>query len=141
MSAKNFSTAQFGAFSEATATGLYVNDISYSYESEKVDLKNHISNTVGFTLTDDKTNIKLSGAVITKGTGIIPSIASVIVLANSTGNSLTLNSDGIFTTPIANAGVVVIGSELKRVNDNFETGDLTAIFHPLTATNAVVTID
>jgi hypothetical protein len=140
MAARNFSLARYGTVDETSATGIYLGEISYDYSSEKIDMKNHIGSTVGFTLGDPKTDIKLSGVVTTKTAGFTPSIASVIVLANSSADTLSLNSKGIFGTPVANAGVVVIGASLKRTNSDFETGDMSAIYHPEVVTNAPVSL-
>lgn len=140
MAAKNFSLSQFGAVDDASATGLYVGELSYSYKSDKVDIKNHCGSTVGFTLADDRTDIKCSGVVVTKTAGITPSIASVITLANTAANSLTLTTKSIFSTPVANAGTVVIGAELKRANSEHETGDIECVYHPGVTTNAPVTV-
>lgn len=140
MSAKNFSLAQYGAASDSSSTGLYIGSIAYAYGANKVDLKDHTDSTVGFTLADDKTDVTLSGAVVAKTTGLVPAIGGVIVLANSTINSLTLNSKGLFTTPVANAGVVVTGATMTRTNSDFESGDVTAVFHPGVTTNAPVSV-
>lgn len=140
MAARNFSLARFGTVDESTATGLFLGEISYDYSSDKVDIKDHISSTVGFTLSDPKTEIKLSGVVTTKTAGFTPAIASVLTLANSSADGLGLSSKGIFGTPVTNAGVVVLGASLKRVNSDFETGDLSAIYHPGVVTNAPVSL-
>lgn len=140
MGARNFSLAQYGAIDDATATGLYVGNISYAYEVDKVDLKNHIASTVGFTLADDRTTVSISGAVVSKTAGIVPAIAGVITLANTSANSLTLTTKGIFSTPVANAGIVVIGATLTRANSEYETGDISAIYHPGVTTNAPVSL-
>lgn len=140
MSAKNFSLAQYGAVSDSSSTGLYIGSIAYAYGANKVDLKDHTDSTVGFTLADDKTDVTLSGAVVAKTTGLVPAIGGVIVLANSTANSLTLNSKGLFTTPVANAGVVVTGATMTRTNSDFESGDVTAVFHPGVTTSAPVSV-
>ena len=140
MAARNFSLARFGTVDESSATGLFLGEITYDYQADKVDVKNHISSTVGFTLADPRTDVKISGAVTTKTAGMTPAIASVLTLANSTADTLGLNSKGIFGTPVANAGVVVYGGTLKRVNSDFETGDLSGIFHPEVVTNAPVSL-
>lgn len=140
MGARNFSVAQYGTIDDVTASGLYVGQIAYSYEADKVELRNHINSTVGFTLADDRTSITLSGAVAAKTTGMVPAIASVITLANTAANSLTLTTKGIFSTPVANAGIVVIGATLTRANSEFETGDISAIYHPGVTTNAPVSL-
>jgi hypothetical protein len=41
---------------------------------------------------------------------------------------------------VGNAATVITGVSLKRVNSDFETGDIKAIYNPLIATNAPVTI-
>jgi len=140
MAARNFSLARFGTVDESTATGLFLGEISYDYSSDKVDVKNHISSTVGFTLADPKTDIKFSGVVTTKTAGFTPALASVLTLANSTADTLGLNSKGIFGAPVANAGVVIIGASLKRTNSDYENGDATGIFHPEVVTNSPVSI-
>jgi hypothetical protein len=140
MAARNFSLARFGTVDESTATGLYLGEITYDYSSDKTDIKNHINSTVGFTLSDPKTEVKMSGVVTTKTAGFTPALASVLTLANSTADTLGLNSKGIFGTPVANAGVVIIGGSLKRSNSEYETGDCTGIFHPEAVTNAPVSL-
>jgi len=140
MAARNFSLAHYGAADDSSATGLYVGDVTYDYKADKVDLKNHIGSTVGFTLADDQTGVKLSGAVVSKTVGLTPAIASVITLANTSANSLTLTTKGIYSTPVANAGIVVIGASLKRANSEFETGDIDAVYHPGVTTNAPVSL-
>lgn len=140
MAARNFSLAQYGAVNDETATGLYIGKISYGYKADKIDLKNHISSTVGFTLSDDMVDVKLSGAIVTKTAGMTPAIASVITLANTSANTLTLTTKGIFSTPVANAGIVVVGASLERSNSEFETGDIDAVYHPGVITNSPVSL-
>jgi hypothetical protein len=140
MAARNFSLARFGTVDDTSATGLFLGEITYDYQSDKVDVKNHIGSTVGFTLADPRTDVKISGVVTTKTAGMTPAIASVLSLANTTADTLTLTTKGIFGSPVANAGVVVYGASLKRVNSDFETGDLSAIFHPEVVTNAPVSL-
>lgn len=57
MAARNFSLAHYGVTNDETATGLYVGKISYGYKADKVDLKNHIGRTVGFSLADDMVDV------------------------------------------------------------------------------------
>lgn len=140
MGARNFSLAMYGAADDVTATGLYIGSISYGYEVDKVDLKNHIASTVGFTLADDRTTVQFSGAVVIKTTGIVPALASVVALANTSANSLTVTTKGIFSTPVANAGTVITAATLQRTNSEYETGDLTGMYHPGAATNAPVSL-
>ena len=136
MAARNFSLARFGTVDETAATGLFLGEITYDYQADKVDVKNHISSTVGFTLADPRTDIKISGVVTTKTAGMTPAIASVLALANSSNDTLGLDDNSLFGTPVTNAGVVVYGASLKRVNSDFETGDLSAIYHTEVVTNA-----
>jgi hypothetical protein len=140
MAARNFSLAQYGAINDQTATGIYIGSIAYAYAANKVDLKDHTDSTVGFSLADDKTDVTISGAIVAKTTGLVPAIGGVLTLANSAANSLTLNSKGLFTTPVANAGVVVTGATMTRTNSDFESGDITAVFHPGVTTNAPVSV-
>lgn len=140
MSATNFSLAKYGVENDATATGLFVGDIGYDFKVNKVDIKNHIDQTVGFTLADDQVGIKLGGVVVTKTAGMTPALASVITLANTSAHSLTLTTKHTFTTPVANAGTVVIGMSLKRANSEHETGESECVFHPGVTTNAPVVV-
>jgi hypothetical protein len=140
MAARNFSLTRFGTVDESTATGLFLGEITYDYQSDKVDVKNHIGSTVGFTLADPRTDMKMSGVVTTKTAGMTPSLASVLTVLNSSNDTLNLNTKGIFGTAVANAGVVVYAASLKRVNSDFETGDISAIFHPEVVTNAPVSL-
>jgi hypothetical protein len=136
MAARNFSLARFGTVDESSATGLFLGEITYDYQSDKVDVKNHIGSTVGFTLADPRTDVKISGVVTTKSAGMTPAIASVLSLANTSADSLAVTTKGIFGTAVGSAGVVVYAATLKRANSDFETGDLSAIFHPEVATNS-----
>lgn len=140
MAARNFSLSRFGTVDESSATGLFLGEIAYDYSSDMVPVKNHISTTVGFTLADPKTEVKFSGVVTTKTAGFTPALASVLTLANSSADTLGLNSKGIFGTPVANAGVVVTAASLKRVNSDYEAGDCTGTFYPEVVTNAPVSL-
>jgi hypothetical protein len=136
MAARNFSLTRFGTVDDSSATGLFLGEITYDYQSDKVDVKNHIGSTVGFTLADPRTDVKISGVVTTKTAGMTPAIASVLSLANTSADSLAVTTKGIFGTAVGSAGVVVYAATLKRANSDFETGDLSAIFHPEVATNS-----
>jgi len=127
MAARNFSLTRFGTVDESSATGLFLGEITYDYQSDKVDVKNHISSTVGFTLADPRTDIKMSGVVTTKTAGMTPAIASVLTLANTSADSLAVTTKGIFGTAVGNAGTVIYGASLKRMNSDFETGDLSGL--------------
>jgi hypothetical protein len=136
MAARNFSLTRFGTVDDSSATGLFLGEITYDYQSDKVDVKNHIGSTVGFTLADPRTDVKISGVVTTKTAGMTPAIASVLSLANTSADSLAVTTKGIFGSAVGSAGVVVYAATLKRANSDFETGDLSAIFHPEVATNS-----
>jgi hypothetical protein len=82
----------------------------------------------------------MSGVVTTKTAGMTPAIASVLTLLNSSNDTLGLNTKGIFGSAVANAGVVVYAASLKRTNSDFETGDISAIFHPEVVTNSPVSL-
>jgi hypothetical protein len=140
MAASNFSLTKFGLTEDVTATGLFVGDINYDFKVDKVDVKNHIGTTVGFTLSDDQISIKCSGVITTKTAGMTPALASVISFANTSAHSLTLTTKHTFSTAVANAGTVVIGMSLKRVNSEHETGDIDTIYHPGVTTNAPVSV-
>jgi len=140
MPAKNFSLAGYGATDDVTSTGLYIGEVSWTNEADKVDLKNHVGTTIGFTLADPRVQVKCSGAIVSKTVGIVPAVASVIVLANTAANTQTLTTKNHFATPVANAGTVVLGGTFKRASSEYETGDLDAIYHPGVVTNAPVSV-
>jgi len=140
MAATSFNLAKFGISSETSATGVFVGDLGYDFKVDKVDIKDHIGQTVGFTLADDQISIKCSGVIVTKTAGMTPALASVITWANTTAHSLNLNTKHTFSTAVANAGVVVIGMSLKRANSEHETGDIETVYHPGVTTNAPVTV-
>ena len=140
MSAKNFSLAKYGLPDDSSATGLFVAEIGYDFKSEKSDIRNHVNQVVGFTLADESIAIKCSGVVTTKTAGITPNIAGVITYANTSAHSLDLKTSNTFATPVANAGVIVLGMSLKRVNSEHETGDIDSIFHPGVTSNAPVDV-
>lgn len=125
---------------DATATGLHVGSISYSYTSEQAFAKNHIGSDVSMSLYNQTTDISISGVVKTQATGLVPDIAAVLTLANSSADTLAADSKNLFGSPVANAGVVVTGATMSRANSEFETGEITAIFKPGFATNSPVSL-
>jgi hypothetical protein len=130
MAATVFGAARYGVVDDSTATGLLVGNISYSYTSEQAFAKNHIGCDVGMSIYNDSTEITISGIVKTKATGLVPDIAAALTLANSSEDSLALDSKNLFTTP-SGAGVIVTGASMNRVNSEFENGEVTAIYKPL----------
>jgi hypothetical protein len=109
---------------------LLVGNISYSYTSEQAFAKDHIGCDVGMSIYNDSTEISISGVVKTKGTGLVPDIAAALSLANSSADTLGLDSKNLFTSP-SGAGVIVTGANLNRVNSEFENGEVTAVYKPL----------
>jgi hypothetical protein len=131
MSATVFAAARYGAVDDSTATGLLVGNIGYTYASEQAFAKNHIGSDVGASMYNESTAITVSGVVKTKSTGLVPDIAAVLTLANSSADSLAVDSKNLFTAPTSGAGVLVTGASLNRVNSEFENGEVTAIYKPL----------
>jgi hypothetical protein len=131
MSATVFAAARYGATDDSSATGLLVGNISYTYSSEQAFAKNHLGSDVGASLYNESTEISISGVVKTKATGLVPDIAAVLTLANSSADTLAADSKNLFTTPTAGAGVLVTGATLNRVNSEFENGEVSAIYKPL----------
>lgn len=130
MSATVFGAARYGVIDDSSATGLLVGNISYSYSSEQAFAKDHLGCDVGMSVYNDSTEISISGVVKTKATGLVPDIAAVLTLANSSADTLGLDSKNLFTSP-SSAGVVVTGATLNRVNSEFENGEVSAIYKPL----------
>jgi len=140
MSATVYGAARHGATDDSSATGLLVGDYSVDNTIEIGYAKNHIGNDVAMSLFNDKSETTCSGVVASKTTGLTVDLADVITFANSTADSLATNSQNLMNTAVANSNTVITGVSLKRVNSDFETGDIKAIFNPLIATNAPVTI-
>lgn len=136
MSATIFGNAQYGARDDTSATGLHIASLSYTYSTEQAQVKNHLGNDVGLSVYNDKTEVSADGVVATKTTGLVPDLADVVTLANSTANSLDIDSDAHFTSSDANAGLVVTGGTLGRSNTDFETGSLSMLYCPLIATDS-----
>jgi len=135
MAATVFGAARYGVVDDSTATGLLVGNISYSYTSEQAFAKDHIGCDVGMSIYNDSTEISISGVVKTKATGLVPDIAAALTLANSSADTLGLDSKNLFTTP-SGAGVIVTGANLNRVNSEFENGEVTAVYKPLVSVSS-----
>jgi hypothetical protein len=71
---------------------------------------------------------------------MIVNLGDALTLVNATTDGLNLNSQNLISTPVANAGTVISGASLKRVNADFENGEVKAIFNPLIATNSPSTV-
>lgn len=140
MSATVYGAARHGVTNDATATGLLVGEYSVDYNVEVGYAKNHIGEDVAMSLFNDKSETTCSGVVASKTTGFIVDLGDVIAFANVTADSLETNTQNLMNTAVANAATVITGASLKRMNSDFETGDIKAIFNPMIATNAAVTI-
>lgn len=121
---------------DSTATGLLLGDLSYDYSVEITYAMNHVGNKVSMALLNDMTEVTASGVVAVKGSGFALNLGDALTLANATTDSLNLNSQNLISTPVANAGTVISGASLKRMNADFETGEVKAIFNPLIATSS-----
>jgi hypothetical protein len=135
MAATVFGAARYGVVDDSTATGLLVGNMSYSYTSEQAFAKDHIGCDVGMSIYNDSTEISISGVVKTKATGLVPDIAAALTLANSSADTLALDSKNLFTSP-SGAGVIVTGANLNRVNSEFENGEVTAVYKPLVSVSS-----
>jgi hypothetical protein len=131
-----YGTAQFGTADETSASGLYTGTVTFNGTSEQSFAPNHIGCDVAFSVYNAKKDVSLDGIVAVKATGIVGNIGSVISLANSTNNTRTRQSANLGDTPVANAGLVIIGNSVAPTNNGFETGNVSAIFIPSVATNA-----
>lgn len=139
MSATVYSTAKFGAASEATSAGLFIASISFAGTSETAFAPNHVGQDVGMAISNEAIDVTLNGVITTKGAGMVVGIADVIVLANATADSSTVYTDILKVTPVTNAGVVITGATMGRTNNGFETGDLTGVYKPGIDTTVVYT--
>ena len=140
MSATVHGASRFGITDDSSATGLLVGQMTTTYTADTAMAKNHIGCDVGISFYNDSAEVSCSGVVAVKATGLVPDLAAAITLANSSADSLATNSKNLFTTPVANAGLMVSGATLTRAGTEFETGDVTSIFKPLIASNAPSTV-
>jgi hypothetical protein len=140
MAATVHGASRFGITDDSSTTGLLLGDLSYDYSVEITYAMNHIGNKVSMALLNDMTEVTASGVVAVKGTGMTIDLGSALTLANTTADTLNLNSQNLFSTAVANAGMVVSGASLKRTNSDFETGEIKAIFNPLIATSSPSTV-
>jgi hypothetical protein len=125
MAATVFGTPRYGVVNDTTLTGLAVGSYTASLETEQAFAKNHLGNDVAMSIFNDSQTITLSGVVAVLATGLVPSLAAAVTLANGT------QSAKLFTTPDAGANFVVTGASLTRANTEFETGEISGVYKPL----------
>lgn len=135
-----YGTAQFGLADDSTATGLFVATCKWSGTSEQALAPNHIGCDVGLAVYNAKKTCTADGIIAAKGTGLADAIGSVIVLANTTHNTRTRNSEGTGETPNANASLVIIGNTISPTATGFEGGGLEMLYLPSVSTNSPTTL-
>lgn len=135
-----YAAAQWGLANEETATGIVVSSITWNGTSETAELPNHIGNTRSLVVYNPKKDVSGEGVIATKGTGLVGNIGAVLVLANTTLNTRTRNSEGLGLTPIAGAGVVITGNSITPAQTGFEGGGFTGIFLPGVSTSTPVVL-
>lgn len=135
-----YSTAQYGLADDSSATGLHVGNVSFTAGSDLAEVPDHIGCVVGFAIYNEKVDVSVDGIVKTKGTGLVPNMAAVLTLAESSNNSRTKLSETVSGTPDANAGIVVTGADLKPTQSGFEGGSITGVYYPFVATNSPATL-
>lgn len=140
MAATVHGASRYGITDDSSATGLLLGELTYDYSVDITYAMNHIGNKVSMALLNDMTEISASGVVAVKATGFVVDLGDAITLANTTTDSLDLLSQNLLSTPVANAGTVISSASLKRVNSDFESGDLKAIYNPLVATNSPLVV-
>lgn len=140
MSATIYSLARFGCAKDETGTGLALSSFSTNSEIDEAFALNHGGSTVGFSLYNDRASVEFAGVVAVKTTGLAINLGSVLTSANVTADSLNTTTAQLFTTSVANAGLIVRSGGLTRGNSAFEEGSLGCIYFPLLATNAPSTL-
>lgn len=135
-----YGTAQFGLADDSTATGLYIATCTWTGTSEQALAPNHIGCDVGVAIYNAKKTVTADGIIAAKGTGIGDAIGSAIVLANTTHNTRTRNSEGTGETPNANAGLIVTGNTISPTSTGFEGGGIEMLYLPSVATNSPTTL-
>lgn len=131
---------QFGLGDDASATGLLVGTVSFSATSEQALAPNHIGCDVGIAIYNAKKTISVDGIIKTKGTGLLGSIGTGIVLANTTTSTRTRLAEGLGETPVSNSGIIVTGNTISPTATGMEGGSIEGVFLPSVATNAAVTL-
>lgn len=136
MSATVYGAARYGVTDDTSATGIHLANYSTDSTVEEAMAKNHIGCDVAMSFYNDGAEMSCDGVVAVKATGLAINLASVVTPANVTADSLNTNSANLFTTPVANAGLVVRSTNLSRTNTGFEEGSIGALYKPLIATNS-----
>jgi hypothetical protein len=136
MSAQIYSGARHGASSEVTSTGIVIGNISFAFSSEQAFVENHIGTNIGMSVFNDTAEVSMDGILAAKGTGFVVGIADTVTLSNATADSLNVFTDGLFTTPVGSASVIITGGNIGRNNKAFETGSLTGTYQPAIATGS-----
>lgn len=140
MSAKNYSGARYGLIADTTATGIVIANLTFDFTSEQAYVSNHIGTSIGVSIFNDTANVSLDGVLASRTAGLVASVADTVTLANSTANSLNVFTDGLFSTPVSNAGIILTGSTMARKNKEFETGSMTGIYLPAVDTSVNETL-
>jgi hypothetical protein len=140
MAATVFGAARYGMVDDSTATGIAGASFTSNAAADEATAKNHIGCDASYAIYNDRTEVEFSGVVATKATGLAINLGSVVTLSNVTADSLNTNSANLFSTPVANAGLIVRSANLTRTNTGFEEGSIGAIFNPLIATNSPTTL-
>lgn len=135
-----YATAQHGLADETTATGIYVGSMTWTGNSEQTKLPNHIGCTVGFAVYESNKTVSCDGIIAVKGTGLVDAIGSAITLANTTFNTRTRNSEGIGDTPVAGAGLIVVGNTISPTGTGFEGGGMEMVYFPSVSTSSPYTV-
>ena len=140
MSATVYAAARYGVVDDDTATGLHLASFSTNSEVDEAFALNHGGSTIGYSMYNDRATVECSGVVAVKATGLALNVSSVLTLANTTADSLNTSSANLFTTPVANVGLLVKSTSLTRTNTGFEEGNISCVFFPLIATNSPSTL-
>lgn len=128
MAATVFGTPRYGVINDVTLTGLAVGSYTTNLVTEQSFAKNHLGCDVAMSIYNDSAEVTLGGVVATLATGIVPSLAAAVAIANGT------QSEKFFTTDAG--GFVVTGASLTRANTEFETGEISGLHKPLISTSA-----
>ena len=140
MSATVFGDSRYGITADATATGLVLNNLQYSYSVEEATAADHTGTEFAMALYNDKTEITADRTVATQTAGITLKLADALTLANDTADSLNVLQQNLFTTADSNASSIITALDITRSNREFETGSLTAKYCPLIPTDSPTVI-
>jgi hypothetical protein len=136
MAATVFGAGRYGIVNDSSATGLSLASFTTNYSADIAFGKDHIGCDAMMSIYNDSSEVSCSGVVAVKATGLVPDLAAVLTLANSSADTLATNSKNLFSTNNANAALIVTGASLTRANSDFETGEVSGIFKPLIPTNS-----